>query len=789
SGYAKQRNRLATFACTSSIGPGATNMVTGAATATVNRLPVLLLPGDLSASRVAPPVLQQQESAGGPDVSANDAFRPVSRFWDRINRPDQLPGSLLEAMRVLTDPAETGAVTLALPQDVQTEAFDYPEELFSRRVWHVARPVPEPAMLARAAEVVRGARRPLLVAGGGAIYSEATDALRALVEATGIPVAETYAGKGAMPYDHPCALGAIGVTGTDGANAMARRADVVVGVGTRWADFATASHSIFTDPEVRFVNLNVAPVDAFKHAAVPRVADAREGLEALAGALVGWSVDGEWQEAAAAHNRDWDERGERVYRAGDGPPPRPGGGGGARLPAGARAPAQPGRGHRGRQRPRRAPRRGRLRRREHARRPAQAVADPRPQAVPPGVRHLLQGLRDPGRHRHPHGRPEPRGVRHGRRRRLADEPRRAGHGRGREDQDHRRPRPEPRLRLHRVAVGGVGQRPLRHPLPLPRGRRRRRRDPPGRPGRQRGQPGGQGPDPEDRRGAGRRPQGGPRGRRAGGRPRRDRPDRVRDHRRRLVGRCRGRGLHLRARAAGPGRLRGQQTRPAALPVAPNRREDCPCGPSTTGSTARSWPPRPSAPGPSTIRPPASRPPRSPTPPATTSTPPCGPPRPPTRPGATPRWSSGPGGCSSSWSCSSATGTSWPGSSPPSTARSCPTRPARSSAAWRSSRSPPAPPPCSRATSPRTSPPRSTATRSASRSGSRPGSPRSTSRSWSRCGCTRSRSPAATPSCSSRPSGTRRSRCGWPSSTRRRACPTASSTSSTATRWRSTPSPA
>jgi 3D-(3,5/4)-trihydroxycyclohexane-1,2-dione acylhydrolase (decyclizing) len=324
SGYAKHRNRLSTFACTSSIGPGATNMVTGAATATVNRLPVLLLPGDLFASRVAPPVLQQQESAGGPDVSANDAFRPVSRFWDRINRPDQLPGSLLEAMRVLTDPAETGAVTLALPQDVQTEAFDFPEELFERRVWHVARPVPEPAMLARAAEVLRGARKPLLVAGGGVIYGEATDALRALVEATGIPVAETYAGKGAMPYDHPAALGAIGVTGTDGANAMAREADVVVGVGTRWADFATASHSIFANPGVRFVNLNVAAVDAFKHAAVPLVADAREGLEALTAALAGWSADDGWRQAAARHNRAWDEQVERVYHAGNGPLPSQG---------------------------------------------------------------------------------------------------------------------------------------------------------------------------------------------------------------------------------------------------------------------------------------------------------------------------------------------------------------------------------------------------------------------------------------------------------------------------------
>jgi 3D-(3,5/4)-trihydroxycyclohexane-1,2-dione acylhydrolase (decyclizing) len=227
-------------------------------------------------------------------------------------------------MRVLTDPAETGAVTLALPQDVQTEAFDYPEELFARRVWHVARPVPEPAMLARAVGVLRGASRPLLVAGGGVIYAEATAALAALVEATGIPVAETYAGKGSLPYDHPSALGAIGVTGTDGANAMAREADVVVGVGTRWADFATASHSIFANPRVRFVNVNVAPVDAFKHAATPVVADARVALEALGEALAGWRVDEDWRQAAAAHNRDWDQKVERVYRAGHGPLPSQG---------------------------------------------------------------------------------------------------------------------------------------------------------------------------------------------------------------------------------------------------------------------------------------------------------------------------------------------------------------------------------------------------------------------------------------------------------------------------------
>ncbi|HYY77844.1 MAG TPA: 3D-(3,5/4)-trihydroxycyclohexane-1,2-dione acylhydrolase (decyclizing) [Actinomycetes bacterium] len=323
-GYARQRNRLSTFACTSSIGPGATNMVTGAAAATINRLPVLLLPGDLFASRIAPPVLQQLEGLGGPELSVNDCLRPVSRYWDRINRPDQLPASLLEATRVLTDPAETGAVTLALPQDVQTEAFDYPEELFARRVWHVPRPVPEPAALARAVELLRAAERPLIVAGGGVIYSEATGALRDLVEATGIPVAETFAGKGSLPYDHPCCLGAIGVTGTDGANAMARQADVVLGIGTRWSDFTTASHSIFASPGVRFVNLNVAPVDAFKHAGTPLLADARAGLEALRPALAGWRTGDAWRREAADHNRAWDATVERVYRARHAPLPSQG---------------------------------------------------------------------------------------------------------------------------------------------------------------------------------------------------------------------------------------------------------------------------------------------------------------------------------------------------------------------------------------------------------------------------------------------------------------------------------
>jgi 3D-(3,5/4)-trihydroxycyclohexane-1,2-dione acylhydrolase (decyclizing) len=319
--YARMRNRLSTLACTSSIGPGATNMVTGAALASINRLPVLLLPGDIFATRVADPVLQQLEDPTSLDVSVNDAFRPVSRFFDRINRPEQLAPSLLAAMRVLTDPVETGAVTICLPQDVQAEAHDWPDELFARRVWHVRRPPAEPAALAEAAALLRSARRPLIVAGGGTIYAAATDALRDLAEATGIPVAETQAGKGSLPYDHPSAVGAIGATGTTAANALAREADVVLGVGTRWSDFTTASRSLFADPDVRFVNLNVAPVDAHKHAALALVADARAGLEALRAELDGWSADAEHAERARALAAEWDETVERAYTLGHGPLP------------------------------------------------------------------------------------------------------------------------------------------------------------------------------------------------------------------------------------------------------------------------------------------------------------------------------------------------------------------------------------------------------------------------------------------------------------------------------------
>lgn len=320
-GYARMSNRLSTLACTTSIGPGATNMVTGAALATINRLPVLLLPGDIFATRVANPVLQELEASWTYDVSVNDCLKPVSRYWDRINRPEQLAPALLRAMRVLTDPAETGAVTLALPQDVQAEAHDWPRRLFDERVWRVPRPVPEPASVEEATAALRGSRRPLIVAGGGVIYSEATPALREFAGATGIPVAETQAGRGALPYGHPCLTGAIGATGTAASNALARQADVVLGIGTRYSDFTTASNTLFADPGVRFVNLNVATVDAHKHAGIALVADAREGLHALGDALAGWSVGADYREEARSRAADWDAVVERAYRLGHTPLP------------------------------------------------------------------------------------------------------------------------------------------------------------------------------------------------------------------------------------------------------------------------------------------------------------------------------------------------------------------------------------------------------------------------------------------------------------------------------------
>jgi 3D-(3,5/4)-trihydroxycyclohexane-1,2-dione acylhydrolase (decyclizing) len=319
-GYARARNRRSTLACTTSIGPGATNLVTGAALATINRLPVLLLPGDFFATRVANPVLQELEDPRSHDLSVNDTLRPVSRYWDRIQRPEQLPSALLQAMRVLTDPAETGAVTLALPQDVQAEAYDWPESLFARRVWHIRRPEPEPAALARAVAELRSAARPLIVAGGGVIYAEATGALRAFVEATGIPVAETQAGKGSLPYDHPQSAGAIGVTGTTAANALAREADAVLGIGTRYSDFTTGSRGLFP-PRARFVNLNVAGFDAGKLAGTEVVADARAGLTALAEALSGWAVPAAYRREAARLSAEWDEVVTATYTLGNAPLP------------------------------------------------------------------------------------------------------------------------------------------------------------------------------------------------------------------------------------------------------------------------------------------------------------------------------------------------------------------------------------------------------------------------------------------------------------------------------------
>ncbi len=311
--YAKMKNRLQTLVCTSSIGPGATNMVTGAAAATINRLPVLLLPGDIFARRNVAPVLQQLESEHSQDISVNDCFKPVSRYWDRINRPDQLLTALPEAMRVLTSPAETGAVTLALPQDVQTEAFDYPASFFRDRVWHVPRNRPDRQALARAAEVIRWSKRPMIIAGGGVIYSEATEALRHFVDATGIPVGETMAGKGSLAFDHPLNLGAVGVTGTPAANACARQADLVIGIGTRYSDFTTASKTAFQDPNVCFININVAEFDAYKHSALALVGDARATLEELAAGLEGWRVAPDYEAQARQWHADWAREVDRIY--------------------------------------------------------------------------------------------------------------------------------------------------------------------------------------------------------------------------------------------------------------------------------------------------------------------------------------------------------------------------------------------------------------------------------------------------------------------------------------------
>jgi 3D-(3,5/4)-trihydroxycyclohexane-1,2-dione acylhydrolase (decyclizing) len=317
-GYARQRNRLGTWACTTSVGPGATNMVTGAAGATINRLPVLLLPGDTFATRRPHPVLQQLEVPWDATVSVNDCLRPVSRFYERVERPEQLIPAALEAMRVLTDPAETGAVTLAMPEDVQAEAFEVPPAFLEPRVWTIYRQPPAPEALEQAVSLIHAARRPLIVAGGGVIYSEATAALREFVDAIGVPVCETQAGRGALLSSHPLSLGAVGATGSLAANRLAREADLVLGVGTRWSDFTTASKSAFADPSVRFINVNVAGFDAHKHAGLPLVGDARLVLERLRRALDGHRAPGEWSELAAAQSAEWAAEVSRVISEGSG---------------------------------------------------------------------------------------------------------------------------------------------------------------------------------------------------------------------------------------------------------------------------------------------------------------------------------------------------------------------------------------------------------------------------------------------------------------------------------------
>ncbi|MEV8427321.1 3D-(3,5/4)-trihydroxycyclohexane-1,2-dione acylhydrolase (decyclizing) [Streptomyces chartreusis] len=316
-GHARQLNRLSAQAVTTSIGPGATNLVTGAALATINRLPVLLLPGDYFASHAPDPLLQQLEHPTEADVSVNDTLRPVSRYFDRITRPEALIPSALNAMRVLADPAETGAVTLALPQDVQAEAYDWPQEFFADRVWYVRRPAPDPVELATAVEAIRAARRPLIVAGGGVHHSEAEAALKAFVEATGIPVSSTQAGKGSLRHDHPADLGGIGHTGTSVSDDIARAADLVIGVGTRYTDFTTASGTLFQNPDVRFLNLNITGFDAHKLAARTLVCDARAGLTALTEALSGHRVEAAYEAEYRAGKERWDEVVEAAYRADD----------------------------------------------------------------------------------------------------------------------------------------------------------------------------------------------------------------------------------------------------------------------------------------------------------------------------------------------------------------------------------------------------------------------------------------------------------------------------------------
>ncbi|WP_395310861.1 3D-(3,5/4)-trihydroxycyclohexane-1,2-dione acylhydrolase (decyclizing) [Mycobacterium sp. AMU20-3851] len=316
--YARQKDRLQTWAVTASVGPGSTNMLTGAALATINRLPVLLLPADTFATRVSSPVLQELELPSSGDVTVNDAFKPLSRYFDRVWRPEQLPAALLGAMRVLTDPVETGAATVSIPQDVQAEAHDWPESLFAERTWHIARPLPERSVIARAAEVIASATKPLIVAGGGLHYSFAEEALAAFCEQTGIPVAESQAGKGSLSYDHPQSVGAIGSTGTTAANALAAEADVIIGIGTRYSDFTSASRTAFNNPDVRFVNINVASLDSVKQGGISVVSDAREAIEALGPALADYTVNDEYRNRVTELAKEWEDTVASVYATEEG---------------------------------------------------------------------------------------------------------------------------------------------------------------------------------------------------------------------------------------------------------------------------------------------------------------------------------------------------------------------------------------------------------------------------------------------------------------------------------------
>lgn len=312
--YSRMTRRRSTFACAASVGPGATNMLTGAAVATTNRLPVLLLPSDTFATRVSDPVLQQLELPHDASMSVNDAFKPLSRFFDRVHRPEQLYSAALSAMRVLTDPVETGAVTISLPEDVQAEVIDVPAEFLADREWHIRRPRPDAGLMAEVARQISSAKRPFIVAGGGVIYSSAADALREFVEATGIPVGMSQAGVGSLNWDHPQNMGAVGATGTTAANRLAAEADLIIGIGTRYSDFTAASRTAFQNPDVRFININVASFDAFKHgSAFPVVADARESLVELSSVISGFHISDDYAAEASRQKETWDFEVDKAF--------------------------------------------------------------------------------------------------------------------------------------------------------------------------------------------------------------------------------------------------------------------------------------------------------------------------------------------------------------------------------------------------------------------------------------------------------------------------------------------